>query len=161
MRGVSNPQVFAAGDCADTRAPNLTPVSAYEARIAYKNLLAGKDERRVEYPPIPSAVFTLPPVGRVGMLESEARAAGIDIVAKFATTEGWYSSLRVAESHTAYKTLVDAKTGLIVGAHFMGPGAEEQLNVIALAMKAGMTANQVKATIFAYPSYSSDLGSMV
>ncbi len=67
MRSISNPAVFAAGDCADTPAPNLTPVSAYEARIASKNLLAGADERRVEYPPIPTVVFTVPPVGRVGL----------------------------------------------------------------------------------------------
>ena len=43
----------------------------------------------------------------------------------------------------------------------MGPGAEEQLNLFALAMKSGITANQIKATLFAYPSYASDLGSMV
>ena len=43
----------------------------------------------------------------------------------------------------------------------MGPGAEEQLNLFALAMKSGITANQIKATMFAYPSYASDLGYMV
>ncbi len=43
----------------------------------------------------------------------------------------------------------------------MGPGAEEQLNLFALAMKAGLTANQIKATMFAYPSYASDLRHMV
>ena len=50
MRSVSNPSVFAAGDCADTGAPNLTPISANEARIAAKNLLAGEDVRTIEYP---------------------------------------------------------------------------------------------------------------
>ncbi|NNE19277.1 MAG: NAD(P)/FAD-dependent oxidoreductase, partial [Myxococcales bacterium] len=69
MRSVSNPAVFSAGDCADTAAPNLTPVSAYEARVAFKNLLAGEDARQVDYPAIPSMVFTVPPVGRVGLLE--------------------------------------------------------------------------------------------
>lgn len=161
MRSVSNPAVFAAGDCADTPAPNLTPVSAYEARIASKNLLAGADERRVEYPPIPSVVFTVPPVGRVGMLEEEARGEGTDLDVRFERTGHWYSSVRVAEPYSAYKTLVDRATGRIVGAHVMGPGAEEQLNLFALAMKAGLTANQIKSTMFAYPSYASDLGYMV
>lgn len=161
MRSASNPSVFAAGDCADTPAPNLTPVSALEGRIASKNLLAGADERRIEYPPMPSAVFTLPPVARVGLLEAEARAQGIDVSIKFAKTPTWYSSVRVAETYTAYKTLVDKHSGLIVGAHAMGPGAEEQINVLALAMRAGLTANELKGTIFAYPSYSSDVGYMV
>lgn len=161
MRSVSNPAVFSAGDCADTPAPNLTPVSAYEARIAFKNLLAEKDARQVDYPPIPSVVFTLPPLGRVGLLEEEARQRGMDIEVHFQKTGHWYSSLRVAETHSAYKVLVDKGTGRIVGAHLMGPGAEEQLNLLALAMNAGLSANQIKAAIFAYPSYASDLGSMV
>lgn len=161
MRSVTNPAVFSAGDCADTPAPNLTPVSAYEARVAFKNLLAGEDARQVEYPAIPSMVFTVPPFGRVGLLEEEARERGIDLDVHFQETGGWYSSLRVAEPHSAYKVLVDKNTGQIVGAHLIGPGAEEQLNLLTLAMNAGLSANQIKATIFAYPSYASDLGSMV
>ena len=161
MRSVSNPAIFAAGDCADTPVPNLTPVSSYEGRIAAENLLAEADESRTEYPPIPSVVFTIPPVGRVGLLEEEARGQGIDFEVNFQKTDHWYSSVRVAERHTAYKTLVDRTTGRIVGAHVMGPGAEEQLNLFALAMKTGITANEIKATMFAYPSYASDLGYMV
>jgi len=161
MRSVSNPAVFSAGDCADTPAPNLTPVSAYEARVVFKNLLAGEDTRQVDYPAIPIMVFTLPPLGRVGLLEEEARQRGIDVDAHFQKTGDWYSSLRVAEPHSAYKVLVDKTTGKIVGAHLLGPGAEEQLNLLTLAMNAGLSANQIKAAIFAYPSYASDLGSMV
>ena len=161
MRSVSNPAVFAAGDCADTKAPNLTPVSANEARIAAKNLLAGEDDRRVKYPPIPSVVFTLPPVARVGLLEIEARQQEFEFDVHFQKTEGWYSSLRVGERYSAYKVLVEKTTGKILGAHLIGPGAEEQINLFAMAMGTGLSANQVKAIIFAYPSYASDLGSMV
>lgn len=161
MRSKSNPAVFAAGDCADTGVPNLTPVSANEARIAAKNLLAGADERRVKYPPIPSVVFTLPPVARVGLLEEQAREQGLDFEVKFQKTDGWYSSMRVGERFTAYKVLVEKGTGRIVGAHLIGPGAEEQINLFTMAMGTGLSANQIKAMIFAYPSYASDLGSMV
>ncbi len=162
MRSVSNPAVFSAGDCADTPAPNLTPVSAYEARIAFKNLLAEKDERQASYPAIPSMVFTIPPRGTGrGSLEEEARQQGMDIDVHFQKTGHWYSSLRVAETHSAYKVIVNKATGQVVGAHLIGPGAEEQLNLLALAMNAGLTSNQIKAAIFAYPSYASDLGSMV
>jgi glutathione reductase (NADPH) len=161
MRSVSNPRVFAAGDCADTGAPNLTPVSANEARVAFKNLIAGEDVRHIEYPPIPTTVFTVPPIAAVGLLEEEARAEGIEVDVRYRETGRWYSSVRVGEEHTAFKVLIDKATGSIVGAHVMGPGAEEQINLFAMAMGAGVTANQLKAMIFAYPSYASDLASMV
>lgn len=161
MRSVSNPNVFAVGDCADTGAPNLTPVSANEARIAAKNILAGKDERAIKYPPIPSAVFTLPPVARVGLLESEAREQGLKFDVKFKKTASWYSSLRVGEKCSGFKTLIERDTGKILGAHLIGPGAEEQINILAMAMGQGLTANKLKGVIFAYPSYASDLASMV
>ena len=161
MRSTSNPAVFAVGDCADTGAPNLTPVSAIEARIAAKNLLAGKDDRRVKYPPIPSVVFTLPPVARVGLLETEARQQEIEFDVHFQKTDGWYSSMRVGERYSAHKVLVEKVTGKILGAHLIGPGAEEQINLFAMAMGGGLSADQVKAIIFDYPSYASDLGSMV
>ncbi len=161
LRSVSNPAVFAVGDCADTGAPNLTPVSANEARIAAKNLLAGEDVRRMEYPLIPSVVFTLPPVARVGLLEEEARQQGMEFDVNFQKTGQWYSSMRVGERFSAYKTLVEKGTGRILGAHVIGPGAEEQINLFTMAMGAGLTANQLKGVIFAYPSYASDLGSMV
>ncbi len=161
MRSVSNPAVFAAGDCADTGAPNLTPISANEGRIAAKNLLAGKDVRHIEYPPIPSTVFTVPPLASVGLLEEAARADGVEFYVRFRRTADWYSSLRVAEPYTAHKVLIEKGTGRIVGAHVLGPGAEEQINLFAMAMGAGLTANQMKAVVFAYPSYASDLASMV
>jgi glutathione reductase (NADPH) len=83
----SNPAIFAAGDCADS-GPHLTPVSAYEGRIAGKNLLAGKDEREVNYPPIPSVVFTLPQLASVGLSEAAAREKGLDFDTRFEKTVG-------------------------------------------------------------------------
>ena len=115
----------------------------------------------MKYPPIPSVVFTLPPVARVGLLEEEARQQGMEFDVKFQKTGQWYSSMRVGERYSAYKTLVEKGTGNILGAHLIGPGAEEQINLFAMAIGAGLTANQLKGVIFAYPSYASDLGSMV
>ena len=156
----TNPAVFAAGDCADS-GPNLTPVSANEGRIVGKNLLAGKDERAVSYPPIPSVVFTLPQVAKVGLSEAAAREQGIEFETNFERTGDWYSSMRVGVKWSGFKVLVEKGSGKILGAHLIGPGAEEQINLFAMAMGAGMTANQIKGMIFAYPSYASDIGSMV
>jgi glutathione reductase (NADPH) len=156
----TNPAIFAAGDCADSGL-NLTPVSAYEARIAGKNLLAGKDEREVKYPPIPSVVFTLPQMATVGLSEAAARDNALDFDTHFEKTADWYSSLRVGAKHNAYKVLVEKGTGKILGAHLIGPGAEEQINLFAMAMAADLSANRIKAMIFAYPSFASDISSMV
>ncbi|WP_127524486.1 NAD(P)/FAD-dependent oxidoreductase [Mesorhizobium sp. Z1-4] len=156
----TNPAIFAAGDCADS-GPNLTPVSANEGRIAGKNLLAGKDECELNYPPIPSVVFTLPQLASVGLSEAVARDKGLDFDARFDKTVGWYSSLRVGARHTAYKVLVEKGTDKILGAHLIGPGAKEQINLFAMAMAADLTANRIKRLIFAYPSFASDVGSMI
>lgn len=156
----TNPAIFAVGDCADS-GPNLTPVSANEGRVAGKNLLAGRDAREVSYPPIPSVVFTLPPVATVGLSEAAATEKGLEFDTHFEKTGDWYSSMRVGAKRTAYKVLVEQGSGHILGAHLIGPGAEEQINLFAMAMGAGLTANQIKAMIFAYPSYASDIGSMV
>lgn len=156
----TNPAIFAAGDCADS-GPNLTPVSDYEGHIAAKNLLAGKDEREANYPLIPSVVFTLPSLASVGLSEAAARDKGLDFDIHFAKTEGWYSSLRVGAKHSAFKVLVEKGANKILGAHLLGPGAEEQINLFAMAMDAGLTANKIKGLIFAYPSFASDISSMV
>lgn len=156
----TNPAIFAAGDCADS-GPNLTPVSANEGRIAGKNLLAGKDEREVDYPPIPSVVFTLPQVASVGLSETTALDKGLDFDTHFEKTESWYSSLRVGARYSAYKVLIEKGTGKVLGAHLIGPGAEEQINLFGMAMAAGLSANRIKGLIFAYPSFATDIGSMV
>ena len=156
----TNPAIFAAGDCAAS-GPKLTPVSAFEGRVAGKNLLAGEDERTVDYPPIPSVVFTLPMVATVGLSEAVAREQVLKFDTHFEKTGDWYSSLRVGAKHTGFKVLVEEGSGQILGAHLIGPGSEEQINLFAMAMGAGQTANQIKALIFAYPSYASDIGSMV
>src|SRR5262249_9305056 len=71
----SNPAVYAAGDAADAALPNLTPVAGYEGGIVASNLLKG-NHRKVEKLPIPSVVFTVPPLAGVGMSEEVARKEG-------------------------------------------------------------------------------------
>jgi glutathione reductase (NADPH) len=72
---VSNPLVYAAGDCAGSGGPPLTPVAGYEGRIVSANLLDGAGATP-DYAVIPSVVFTLPPLATVGLTERGARAAG-------------------------------------------------------------------------------------
>ncbi len=160
LQSVSNPAVYAAGDCAATAGPPLTPVGSFEAKIVAANLLEG-NKTRVAYPPIPSVVFTVPPLASVGMLEANARERGLEFETHFEKTESWYSTERVGEEYSAYKVLVEKGSEHILGAHLLGPNAEEAINLFTMAMTASMSARDVKKTIFAYPTYASDIGYMV
>ena len=71
LRSRTNPHVYAAGDAA-SRGPQLTPIAALDARVVTANML-GLNEATPDYAVAPSAVFTIPPLARVGLLEEEAR----------------------------------------------------------------------------------------
>ena len=125
LQSVSNPAVYAAGDAA--AAPGslpLTPVAAYEGIIVASNLLQGNTSRP-DYRGIPSVVFTVPPLAGVGLTEAEARAQELDVRIKVEDTSSWYSNRRVAETCAMFKVIVDHKADRIVGAHLLGPHAEE------------------------------------
>ena len=160
LQSVSNPIVYAAGDCAATDGPALTPVAGYEGRIVAANLLEGNHEMP-DYHAIPSVVFTLPPLAGVGLREEEARTNGLSFVAHHEDTSTWYSSRRVGEAFSAFKVLVEQESGRILGAHLLGPHADETINLFTLAMRAGVTADQFKQMLWAYPTHGSDTAYMV
>jgi len=160
LQSVSNASVYAAGDAAATEGDPLTPVAAYESHIVASNLLEG-NHRKVEYPPIPSVVFTLPPLARVGMLERQARENGLRFQAQFGDTSHWYSSRRIGEAWSGYKVLIEEDTDRILGAHLLGPDAGEVINLFAMAMHSGLKPGDIKKMIFAYPTVGSDLPYMV
>lgn len=160
LQSVSNPAVYAAGDAAATGAMALTPVAALEGRVVAANLLEGNHETP-DYRAIPTVVFTIPPLARVGLLESEARQQGLPYEVHFGDAADWYSSRRVAEACSAYKVMVEPGGGRILGAHLLGPQAEELVNVFALAIRAGLSAEDLAAARFAYPTHASDIGYMV
>lgn len=159
LQSVSNPAVYAAGDAAAT-GPMLTPVAARESRVAGANLLEGNHER-ADYRAVPSVVFTTPPLARVGLTEDAARTHGLDFEPRFERTGDWYTSRRVAEAYSGYKTLVEKGSGRLLGAHLLGPHAEETINLFALAIRHGLPARELKALPPAYPTAGSDVGYMV
>jgi len=160
LQSVSNSSVYAAGDAAATEGDPLTPVAAYEGHIVASNLLEG-NHRTAEYPPIPSVVFTLPPLARVGMLEQEATEKGLKFRTKFGETSKWYSSRRIGEESSGYKVLIEEETERILGAHLLGPDVEEVINLFAMAMHTELKPRDIKKMIFAYPTVASDMPYMV
>jgi glutathione reductase (NADPH) len=160
LQSTTNPAVYAAGDAAATAGMPLTPVAVFEGKVAASNMLNGTTIAP-DYAGVPTAVFTIPELVRVGLLEAEARAAGIDMDVRYTDTSGWYSNYRIAETTAAVKILIDRSSDTIVGAHLLGPEYGELVNVFALAIKLGLTTRQLKSMPTAYPTVGSDLGSML
>lgn len=155
MRSVSNPRVFAAGDAASL-GPALTPVGVRQARVARANILE-PGSARFAPKAIPSAVFSGPPLTSVGISEAEAAALGLDVEVKLIDRTGWVSSRRTGTRVSGSKTIVDRESGRILGAHLLGHGADEVINVFAAAMAGGLTAEELKSSIWAYPTDSSEV----
>jgi len=160
LQSTTNPAVWAAGDSADTAGMPLTPVAVSEAKVAASNMIKGATTTP-DYTGIPTAVFTIPELVRVGMLEADATEDGIDLAVRYSDTSGWYSSYRVGETTAAAKILIDRSTDKIVGAHLLGPEYGELVNTLGLAIKLGLTTRQLKSATAAYPTLGSDLGSML
>jgi glutathione reductase (NADPH) len=160
LQSTSNPAVYAAGDAAETPGMPLTPVAVFEGKVAASNML--KDATTVpDYTGVPTAVFTIPELARVGLLEQEARDKGLDVDVHYQDTSGWYSNYRIGETTAASKVLIDRATDQIVGAHLLGPECGELINIIGLAMQLKLTTRQLKSMTATYPTVGSDLGSML
>lgn len=160
LNSVSNDAVYAAGDAAQTEGAPLTPVAAYEGMVAAANLLEPKS-RSTEYVAIPSVVFTIPPLASVGLLESEAKKQGRQFHTNTGDSSDWFTSRHEGNKHAAYKVLVEEDSDHILGAHLLGPHAEEVINVFAVAMRANMIATDLKRMTFAYPTSGSDIPYML
>ena len=159
LQSVSNPAVYAAGDAAQM-GPPLTPVSSHDAKVAVANMLEG-NKRMPNYTGVPSVAFSVPPIASVGLSETEARDQGHKFRMKSRKASDWYTARRIAEPTYGFKVLVDEGTDHILGAHLVGPHVDEVINIFALAIRNGLTAEDLKTTMFAYPTGASDIGHMV
>ena len=160
LQSVSNPAVYAAGDAAASGGPRLTPVAGYDGRIVAANILEG-NHLTPDYSVVPSVVFTVPPLASVGLRQEAAQRQGIRFQTHYEQTASWYSSRRVAEQASAFKVLVDEQTGRVLGAHLLGPHADEVINLFAMAMRTGVTSRDIKDMQFSYPTVASDIPYMV
>jgi glutathione reductase (NADPH) len=159
LQSISNPLVYAAGDAASV-GPPLTPVSSHDGKVVANNILEG-NRHKPDYRGVPSVAFTVPPIAAVGLNESQAQQQGLKFKVKSENTPNWYTARRLAERVYGYKTLVEEGTGQIVGAHIVGPHADEVINLFALAIRHNLTARDLQTTMFAYPTGASDIGYMV
>jgi glutathione reductase (NADPH) len=159
LQSVSNPAVYAGGDAA-ANGPQLTPKADHDAVVLTANLLHG-NTRRVNYEGFASAVFTLPPLASAGLGEEAARAAGLKVRVNHQDTSGWFHTRRLGETVSGCKVLIEEGTDRIVGAHVLGPHAEEVINLFAVAIRLRIPAGELKDVLYAYPTSGSDIRFML
>ncbi|MBI3546498.1 MAG: NAD(P)/FAD-dependent oxidoreductase [Gammaproteobacteria bacterium] len=159
LQSVSNPAVFAVGDAA-MNGPPLTPVASHDAKIVAANMLQG-NHQKPNYLGVPSVAFTIPPIASVGLGEMQAREKGIKFRMQCKKASDWYTARRVGEKIYGFKVLVEDASNRIVGAHLIGPQVDEMINIFALAIRKGLTAEDLKTAIFVHPSGASDIAYMV
>jgi glutathione reductase (NADPH) len=159
LRSTSNPSVFVCGD-ALSGVPQLSPVATYEGHIVGDNIADGP-KHRPDYASLPSAVYTVPALASVGLTEAQAKEQGLNTKVSVNHMEDWFSARTYAETRAYAKVIVDADSDRILGAHMVGHGSEELINIFALAKAHGITATAIRDFIFAYPSFSSDIKHML
>lgn len=160
LQSTSNPRVYAAGDAADAGGLPLTPVAAREGEVVASNLLDG-NTRTMDFRGLATMVYTIPPLGAVGLDEIAARERGIEYEVRAGDMSNWYSSRHVAARTAFYKVLLDKRSGKILGATILGPHAEEQINILPLAIGSDFDGERITRTLFAYPTGASDLAYLV
>ncbi len=160
LQSVSNPNVYAAGDAAETSAPPLTPISSRDSDAVIQNLLHG-NHTPIVYPVVPSVAFTVPKIGSVGKAEEEAEKGKEKNNVTYQEMTDWFTFKRTNEQAAAFKLITDVEKGTVLGAHILGDNADDLINHFSTAIRLELTFEEMKKTIFAYPTSASDIGSML
>ncbi len=148
------PNIYAIGDVTGRAA--LTPVAIREAVNFIETVYEGKPSS-VNYDLIPTAVFTRPEFGTIGLSEDEARARGLDILVYFTDFRSMLSAFAEQNDRNVFKVVVDAKSDQVLGVHILGFGAAEMIQLVAIAVSMGATKAQLDATIAVHPTAAEEL----
>ena len=146
--------IHAIGDV--TNRTNLTPVAIRDGH-AFADTVYNQRPTPVDHACIPSAVFGRPPIGTVGLTETDARRshAAVDI---YRTS---FRPMRTAfvggEQRTLMKLVVDATTDQVLGVHIAGPDSPEMIQLAAIAVKAGITKRQWDSTMALHPTAAEEI----
>jgi glutathione reductase (NADPH) len=153
----SVPHIYAIGDV--THRLNLTPVAIREGH-AFADTVFGNRPTRVDHNDVPTAVFSQPEVGTIGLTEQEARTrlAKVDIYK--AVFKPMKATLSGRDTRILMKLLVDGDTDRVVGCHIVGPDAAEIIQAVGIAVKMNATKADFDATMALHPTAAEELVTM-
>ena len=146
----TEPSILAIGDVIGR--VQLTPVALAEGMAVARRLFKPDEYRKVDYANIPTAVFSLPNIGTVGLTEEQARDAGHQVKVFESRFRPMKLTLTECQERTLMKLVVDADTDRVLGCHMVGPDAGEIIQGLAVALKAGATKQVFDETIGVHPS---------
>lgn len=151
------PSIYALGDVIDRVA--LTPVAISEGMVFSHNTYKGED-RKMDYRDIPTAVFSQPSIGTVGLTETEAREKYGELDIYRSSFRPMKHTLSGGSERTLIKMIVDRASDRVVGFHMVGPEAGEITQGIGVAFKAGATKADFDATIGIHPTSAEEFVTM-
>ncbi|MEE4664995.1 glutathione-disulfide reductase [Pseudomonas alliivorans] len=154
----SEPSILAIGDVIG--GVQLTPVALAEGMALARRLFKPEQYRPVDYNHIPTAVFSLPNIGTVGLTEEAAIEAGHEVQIFESRFRPMKLTLTDDQEHTLMKLVVDAKTDRVLGCHMVGPDAGEIVQSLAIAIKAGATKQVFDDTIGVHPTAAEEFVTM-
>ena len=154
----AEPSILALGDVIGR--VQLTPVALAEGMAVARRLFKPEQYRPVDYKMIPTAVFSLPNIGTVGLTEEEAREAGHEVQLFESSFRPMKLTLTECQERTLMKLVVDAKTDKVLGCHMVGPEAGEIVQGLAIALKAGATKRHFDETIGVHPTAAEEFVTM-
>ena len=151
------PNIYAVGDVTDRL--NLTPVAIAEGR-AIAETLYNDNPIKMDHKDVPTAVFSQPPIGTVGLTEEEARRQYGEIDVYSARFRPMKNTLSGRDERTLMKIIVDAASDRVVGCHMLGADAPEIVQGLAIAVKCGATKKQFDQTVGIHPSAAEEFVTM-
>ncbi|MFZ1121032.1 MAG: glutathione-disulfide reductase [Candidatus Binataceae bacterium] len=149
--------IYAVGDCTDRL--QLTPVAIAEGQAVAETLFHG-NPKTPDYENVPTAVFSQPPIGTVGLTEAEARERYGAIDVYKSSFRPLKHTLSGRDEHSFMKLVVDRETDRVLGCHMVGTDAGEIIQGLAIALKCRATKAQFDATIGIHPTGAEEFVTM-
>ncbi len=143
------PHIYGAGDVVGQH--QHTPVAWYEGTLVVENALKG-NHRAVDYSLLSTTVFTIPALAQVGLTEAEARRQDFKVAVSRARFEDSSAAAVREETEGLVKVVYDEPSGRILGVHILGAGAEDLIHIATVAMRGGLTRQDLAAMHYVFPT---------
>lgn len=153
------PNLYALGDVIED-SWQLTPVATSEAMVFVRRAFGSEADAEMDYRDIPTAIFSQPNIGTVGLIEQEARDQGIDMDVYVSNFKAMRHTLSGRDERTLMKLLVRKDDQRVIGCQMLGPDAGEIVQGLAVAIKAGATKADFDATVGIHPTAAEEFVTM-